>query len=1654
MQGGTITEVHLQAGHLDWETDDLVIVGKVGTQIRKVAVQMKSSFTFSAENEECQQVFADAWKDFRNEKVFNNGRDGLSLICGPLPVSTQHRWRIVLDAARASLDAMDWLNRLTLPGYHEKGAATALDTMRDLLARANGSQVSDNQLWEFARVFDFQWLDLMTTASSTEAAVKSLLALTASTGSPAEAAAQSWNELLTMVVALGPNAESFNYVKLPEELRRRHDKAPTFTATTQTAITNHSLIVERAVRTSIVERIALPRTNLLAVTQSALEEHRIICISGAAGSGKSGLAKMVFDTLKPQGLAAAFRAESFAEPHLNNVFAPHKFTAEDLSGLAALHSRKWIWVESVERLLEKSERHAFLDLLHLVAKDPTFRLILTCRDYQVESVRSATFGALGLDFIHVPVPLLTDTELADVQRQMPALIAPLGAPRICELLRNLFFLEKAAALDWASGVVLPKNEREFRDKVWREAIRRDDRPAGGMPHLRGHAFIEIALRRAQKLDPFVDCSDLDAGALVSLRGDGLIASPPSDDTWVATAHDVLEDWALLQWLTQQWRRRENDISGFLAQIGTFPALRRAYRRWLTEVSEADPTGADRLVLSILGGTFDNHWRDDTLAAVLLSSAAPAFFVRNEAALIVDNLTLLRRCIHLLRVACKSSPAWHRGGATGFAPLVPEGKAWGAIMDTVYRHRANFTADDRFLLTGLLVDWSCGVTPQTPYPAGAESAARLADSLLPAKEDHYSRRDDLNHHLGEVMLVVPKSVEAELRRRVQASIDDGRWDRWRPRFGSLVMSHSKGWAIARDFPDLVISAVEAYLGFTDHPVLRHRQGHRREVAEAFGLPARMEIDDHPASGIRGPFLNLLRYHPSRGIDLTLAVMNRAVDAYSDPKLEVEFVEKPERVSFRLPDGTAVEQWANSRLWLMYRGTSVAPYILSSALMALETWLFELAETKPEQLESVLLDLLRRSNNVAVTAVVSSVAQAFPSSAGGSGIALLTCPAFFDLDRGRYVSDQSNHDKIWADSFPTRDTEHADFEQERSRAYERPHRQENLEVLAVRLQLSRHRTVVQKLLDEYKAELPPPEEQDEETKIWRLHLHRIDVRNFKVGGVLPDGRHMVHSGDPPPDVQEVVEKRRPRLERTNRRMSLWLWATQCWEQKSGSSSDPKEWRARLVEAQRMAEEEADPNRIEDRLEDSAVPQVAAICVRDHWDEMVEEEREWCRVCVCDAAVEGADDRSPFGTLMRGTLDLNMGAAEVLSSLLGKPLTATQRQEVMESLAVALTHSTDRMRLAAATGMRRHLWNTDPARVWSSIGVLAKEIGIIKKLRKEQEPIPYSQRIPHEKIEQEAAVVARADLLAGKPPDRDTLLTLPLGDGSGHKILPFILGLAAYAPPEDPLAREFFAHVARTLAVAWTTEAEKGSRRISSKFDDEEEGLDLEKERLLSQHLAQFLLDLPEDVAVAISEPVLDAAVLHPEHGSEFLKRLIIAQDYHKPTPTFWVIWQAVVERFFAGLGQKRGEAKRQGVDNLLTRIFLVIDWKSDSRDWPPLEGEARRLEETFLRFRPHPLVIENYLLFLRRIGSARLLPNAFVGLAAQILKQPPLEVLTSTALRCLEEILGRFIYSDPARLKATPEMKTAVLGLLNACVELGSSACYRQRDDFVTPTPVHR
>src|SRR5207247_11145771 len=121
---------------------------------------------------------------------------------------------------------------------------------------------------------------------------------------------------------------------------------------------------------------------------------------------------------------------------------------------------------------------------------------------------------------------------------------------------------------------------------------------------------------------------------------------------------------------------------------------------------------------------------------------------------------------------------------------------------------------------------------------------------------------------------------------------------------------------------------------------------------------------------------------------------------------------------------------------------------------------------------------------------------------------------------------------------------------------------LEYTAVVLQmLEEFRGRVWALIDSYKRELPPEAEQDQETKLWRLQLHRIDTRNFVETGRTEEGHILIGSSQPEPDLQALVDEQRPRSAAFDAAISLLNWGRSAFEGKAASD----DWREQIARAQ---------------------------------------------------------------------------------------------------------------------------------------------------------------------------------------------------------------------------------------------------------------------------------------------------------------------------------------------------------------------------------------------------------------------------------------------------------------------------------------------------------
>ena len=1644
-----VTEVHFQTEHLGWHTDDFLIVcERPGAVAQKLAGQVKRSFSVSAADEECKKAIQDFWQDFKNSAIFSLVDDRLILVTLRGSNILLDHFVGLLDCARAARNGVEFERRLSTKGFISNKSVRYCNELCKIIADHEERAVTAVEIWPFLRLLHVLSLDLHTSTRQTEAQIKSLLAYTVTEGDASGVAGISWNALLVLASTAMSEACSLRRADLPADLQHRHGSLGANEQRILRSLKDHTAPVLRSIRSVIGQDFHLQRAALVQKVLGELETAQVVLVSGPAGSGKSAIGKDAVSLLAQDHFVFGFRVEEFAQAHIDATLHAGQIpaNAETLAAILAAQGRKVVLIESVERLLEKTTRDAFSDLMALAAADRGMCIVLTCRDYSIEQVRASFLRPAAINHAVVSVPPLEDADLAKVEAALPELAYPLKNPSLRDILRNPYFLDKALDISWSAERPVPESEREFRALFWRQIVCADQGAPAGMGRRREEVFQEIAVRRARALSAYVICNDLDPAVLAALRQDSLIISSVENPSLVATAHDVLEDWAILQWLEEQHLTDEGFFKDLAAAIGAHPAIRRSYRKWVAELVERDPVAADRLFRAAISDTeICAQFRDDTLVSLLKAPSAPEFLTRHEAQLLANDKAILKRVIHLLRVACVSTPVW-LADAAGHGSIfnVPDGPAWATVLRLAHRNIDSFTPQERPLLLGLIEDAVRNVSWWAPELDGAEFVAGIGHWLL-AGFDNYSSEEPRKRVL-KVIAKIPKADVARFEAVLRGAVKEGqRRDRIADDFREILLGGMEGMPAARDLPDLVVSVATDYLLASEDDLRRDRYSRSSlDLETHFGIKEGLRHDFFPASAHRGPWIPLLRYHPRKALDFFINVFNHSADWYAHPRVN-DPLEPAWEIELTFTDGTNRKQWGNPRLWSLYRGMSVGPYVLQSLLMALEKWLLEFASTYPAQLDAILVDILRRNESAALAAVVSSVATAHPHASGEALLVLLSASDYIRFDRGRMAGESQASELTGM--FPQLRADNKVYEEERKEANRLPHRRQDLEAAIANLQLGPLAPRVHAILDQYLAALPPKSEQDNSDLMWRLAIHRMDFRQYTVAETNgpenldaeanagePAKRYIwLEPKAPDPEVQAMVDESAAQYSASNARLSVLMWGIKAFKREEGDH-DPSQWREKLAQAQTMERE------IEDPLGSHHSPGfVAAVCIRDHWEEMSADEQDWCVDVVCSEILRQSDQWNHIERMQRFPMAADRPSASVVSLLLGKPFTeAAQLLRVRQAFVAALTHPIDEVRWYAAWGIDGQFWAVDGVVAIRCVNAIATEGALIDQAWEAEERRPYEQRRSFVEISAEAATTVRQRFWQEGAIAEDAYSTVNISEGFGVEAISRILAILGQVPA-DPAAVAAFTRASRTL-VEWWNADDDGERRRDRNF---------EAESALSELLQRFVMRTTSASALQVLRPVLGVIDRHPREIQSIVQGLTGIEDSRPNTAHYWYLWGL----FADGIGRAKWVARLDDEhpigSEMLAAIFLTSWWKDNVRHWKSLEGHADHVHALFEALPPSSIVLDDYVRFLYHIGEQSL-PEAFVRVANSLKRGDAQAMLAKTnTVFLLEVLLQRHIYGRPLELKRDTAVREAVLFLLDILVENGSSAAFQMRDDFVTP-----
>ena len=866
---------------------------------------------------------------------------------------------------------------------------------------------------------------------------------------------------------------------------------------------------------------------------------------------------------------------------------------------------------------------------------------------------------------------------------------------------------------------------------------------------------------------------------------------------------------------------------------------------------------------------------------------------------------------------------------------------------------------------------------------------------------------------------------------------------------------EGMPAARDFPDLLVSVASDYLLCSEEDLQGGMYSRSSlDLETLFGLKQHLNHKYFPASAYRGPWLPLLRYHRAKGLDFLIAIFNHSADSYAYPRV-ADRVEPPFEIELSFADGTSRKQWANSRLWQWHRGTSVGPSVLQCLLMALERWLLDSATERPADLDAILLDLLRRSRSAAVTGVVASVATAFPHAAGETLLVLLSSPACIQLDRHRLVMESESPSRL--PSLRLNRGENRLYETERKEADALPHRRRDLETAIANLQLGPVADRVQEILDRHRDALPPAAEQTDDDRVWRLSMHRMDLRCYSVAEVVatqaegptdaasaePARQVRLELDEPEPDVKEMVEERTARISATETGLGLVMWALHVFKNDEAGTYDPAEWRQRLDLARTW--EVARPGSDEFDMARGAAGIVAAVCVRDHWPEMSGEEQDWCVEVVCLEVLRQANVWNLVTRIQRQQMSADRSCAAVVPLLLENPVSTAQQIRVRRAFIAALTHPINEVRWRAVWGIARQLWSGDRDLVMRCVNALAVEATLIEGAREAGTERPYDQRRQTDDLEAVAASAVRERFWQVGGIAEDAYRRLNVATWFGAEANKRILAILSRAPAASE-AVTAFARTAQTLVRWWDSDDDRERDHESSDRDRNHE-----IESTITELLRSFLLRTSADAARSILQPLLEAVDSHPREIHWIIEGLIAVEDREPNTQQFWFVWELFANslRRATWLARMADDGDRQYGSEVVSAVFLGSSWRDDVRHWRSLEGHAHRVHALFEDLPPSSVVLDAYVRFLYYIGEQSL-PEAFVRIAGRLPAGEAQRMLRKTnTVFMLEVLLRRHVYGRPLELKRRRRIRGAVLELLDVLVEQGSSAAFRMRDDFVTP-----
>ncbi|MDR0978729.1 MAG: hypothetical protein LBL91_02130 [Lachnospiraceae bacterium] len=1299
-----INKIKLQGKYAGYDTDDCIVYTEDGD---KMLCQIKHSISITKSDIEFSKVINSAWNDFNNESLFNKDKDIISLIVSALSQADSQNVRRIFEWAKTCEDEVEFIKKIYTPQFSSKEKQAKYEIIKHHLQKCK-RDITNAEIWSFFKVFTIQIMEVDIPDSHINTAVRSALEELTEQDNFAE-------KLYYYVANMNKNAGTVLIENAKKDLGVTDKMQNSEITEYYDILRNHTNLIFENMHNS-VGGISIKRDDELQKIQQSLESNKFVLVTGQRGSGKSGVVKEFWENHCKDKYSLAIRSEELSQPTIQSVFNSLgiSLSVKKLFDSLSLYNEKILFIESLEKVVELENKKAFLDLLSIIAKDSEWKIIASVRNYAVQQIIMNFISEHLINYDVIDINDFLKEEIKEFIEKVPKLKVISCNSEVLELVKNPFYLSSVYKILNAGYTISDKDSKDtIKSAIWDTVIRKDAERVNGMPQKRDTCFIEIALKRARTMKYAVDANEFNPEALLKLEEDGLIIVKYG---LVCLSHDVFEDWAIERFIEKQYKLYNSDTSEFLQQIGCEQSICRAYRLWLKEKTDEKDFISEYIQNLFNSTNLKSIWYDETLSAIIFSNKLDIFLDLLKDLLFQEDCKLLKRVCFMISVTSRRpnmdliSLAQNENEIkkASFINLKPHGKCWRQIIQFLYVHRQNLSADMYIHCVNILKEWSTIININNELPVEAKEAGLLSLFIVDKIRDDYSVKESIKTVFTVVLityeritkefnLFVEDTIFNNEKRKRHSYIDD---------FAEQIYSSIDTAFIAKNAPDLLIKIAKREWLLREQPPkdlssfpFHHMSSSIRDE-DIYGLKSSSIREYFPASGEREPFRSLFKYFPKKAIDFVIELCNIASETYINNYIkeynqeEKENILKNIKCELKKEDGTIIKQYAVGNFWGAYRGVSNVPNLIQSALMSLENYLisnFEYFKENQDEIEYCINYIITNSNSVFTTSVLTSVAHPYYKSMGKSSLLLLQCNSFYDMDISRMIQEMGENEPNWFGM--NNDIFRNLYIADRRKAATREWRKETLEELCVKLQLTTLRDDVYKIIDEL-------DKQYHDDENWKFRMNRIDTRKYKFELDEVNNQIICTSGEiKDENLIKIVEDNKEKTTRMNRFMAIEIWSYNAIK---GEINLDK-----FENATKLLEEIKDLLRIYPKLNKdeksqlyyTGIIQAMAIIYKDFRRDLDEQEILYCKEFMINEFKKY--DKSLDVITGNGRIDNNgFWIVSEIFPLFSDYLT---ENELVKLLITGLTCCDVDVRLHTAIGIGKYLWEINKNIVEKLINVI---------------------------------------------------------------------------------------------------------------------------------------------------------------------------------------------------------------------------------------------------------------------------------------------------------------------------------------------------------------